>query len=256
MKFDDINFGELYKNEQIARRKWSQEHTQEMWNKRAPSFLHPGRSDYTQNFLDRIKLTPNDEILDFGCGPGTIALEIAPLVKSVLGCDLSNAMLDELNKNAKNLGIKNIQTKNLAFEDSWDNLPKFDVVIASRSLEVMDLQSILEKIISKAKRSVYLTYKVGKYFYNKEISDIIGVLPSPDYIYVLNILYQMNIKAKLDFITHSGKSFETKSVDEFLEKMRWFCGNLDEIQTQKLTKAYENLENKKSMQWAFISFDV
>lgn len=103
--------------------------------------MHPGRSDYTQSFLDKIFLKPSDEVLDFGCGPGTIATEIAPFVKSVLGCDLSTGMLGELEQNAKNLGLKNIKTKKLAFEDSWEELPKFDIVIASRSLEVADLKA-------------------------------------------------------------------------------------------------------------------
>lgn len=150
--FYDIDFAKLYINARQNLK--TNEEKQKIWDKRAPSFLRPQKSVYTKEILKRISLNKDDEVLDFGCGPRSLALEITPFVKSVLGCDLSSVMLKELDKNAKNLGIKNIKTMQKAFEDSFDDLPKFDVIIASRSLSVMDLKATLLKLISKAKNNL------------------------------------------------------------------------------------------------------
>lgn len=201
-------------------------------------------------------LFKDDKVLDFGCGPGTIALEIAPFVKSVLGCDISKGMLEQLENNAKNLGLTNIEARQMAFEDSFDDLEEFDVFIASRSLDVVDMEGTLKKILSKTKRRVYLTYKAGKYFFGKEISEILDVKPSPDYILVLNILYSLGINAKLDFIRYEDTRLDAVSFAEFIQKVSWFCGEPSKEQQKELEKIYKNRSHKDTMGWAFISFDI
>lgn len=51
---------------------------------------------------------------------------------------------------------------------------------------------------------------------------MLNIPPAPDYIYVINILYQLGVKAKVDFITHSDKRFDSENFDEFVDKMKWF----------------------------------
>ena len=256
MKFEDIDFAGMFREIQRERKKEDRKAKQERWDKRAPSFLSPKKSSYTKTFLDKMTLFKDDEVIDFGCGPGTIALEVAPVVKSVLGCDISRGMLDQLENNARNLGLTNIEAKQKAFEDSFDDLPECDVFIASRSLDVADIEDILKKIIYKTKRSVYLTYKVGKYFFGKEISEVLGVAPAPDYILVLNILYNLGVNAKLDFIRYEDTRLDSTSFDEFIQKVSWYCGEPSSEQKRELEKIYNKREHKDTMGWAFISFDV
>lgn len=58
----------------------------------------------------KLNITSEDTVLDFGCGTGGIALKLARYSKKVIGVDISQPMLDVLEKNAKNDGIENIET--------------------------------------------------------------------------------------------------------------------------------------------------
>lgn len=62
-----------------------------------------------QTISSRISLLNNMNILDFGAGTGLLSFKIAPLVKSVVGIDLSEKMLEQLeNKNSDTLSVKAI----------------------------------------------------------------------------------------------------------------------------------------------------
>lgn len=62
-----------------------------------------------QTISSRISLLNNMNILDFGAGTGLLSFKIAPLVKSVVGIDLSEKMLEQLeSKNSDTLSVKAI----------------------------------------------------------------------------------------------------------------------------------------------------
>ena len=62
-----------------------------------------------QTISSRISLLNNMNILDFGAGTGLLSFKIAPLVKSVVGLDLSEKMLEQLeSKNSDILSVKAI----------------------------------------------------------------------------------------------------------------------------------------------------
>jgi len=62
-----------------------------------------------QTISSRISLLNNMNILDFGAGTGLLSFKIAPLVKSVVGVDLSEKMLEQLeSKNSDTLSVKAI----------------------------------------------------------------------------------------------------------------------------------------------------
>jgi cyclopropane fatty-acyl-phospholipid synthase-like methyltransferase len=63
-----------------------------------------------EDVIDKLNITAEDTVLDFGCGTGGIALNLAGQCKKVIGVDISQPMLDVLRKNANNEGIKNIET--------------------------------------------------------------------------------------------------------------------------------------------------
>jgi len=65
---------------------------------------------YMQAALSLVKPTSGCSIVDIACGPGTLALEADPNVKSVHAVDFSNAMLDILNSTIRKRGISNIET--------------------------------------------------------------------------------------------------------------------------------------------------
>lgn len=60
--------------------------------------------------LNKLKITEDDTIIDFGCGTGAIALNIAEHCNKVIGVDISKNMLNILKNEAGRRGIKNIET--------------------------------------------------------------------------------------------------------------------------------------------------
>ena len=59
--------------------------------------------------VSRISLLPSMNIMDFGAGTGLLSFKIAPMVKSVMGIDLSAGMLEQLeSKNLPSLQVKTL----------------------------------------------------------------------------------------------------------------------------------------------------
>lgn len=62
-----------------------------------------------QTISSRISLLNNMNIMDFGAGTGLLSFKIASMVKQVVGVDLSEKMLEQLeNKNSENLYVEAI----------------------------------------------------------------------------------------------------------------------------------------------------
>src|SRR5215475_6038281 len=51
-----------------------------------------------------VPLFQQDDVLDLGCGPGEVALGIAPYGRTITGVDTEQPMLDELARRAEALG--------------------------------------------------------------------------------------------------------------------------------------------------------
>ena len=66
--------------------------------------------DETEDLVQMLRITPEDTVLDFGCGTGGIALNLTKYCKRVIGVDISSEMLDILKEKAKKQEITNIET--------------------------------------------------------------------------------------------------------------------------------------------------
>lgn len=60
--------------------------------------------------IDKLDISKNDVVVDFGCGTGGIALNLARYCKKVICVDISESMLAVLKGNADKNNIKNIET--------------------------------------------------------------------------------------------------------------------------------------------------
>ncbi|HYQ01427.1 MAG TPA: class I SAM-dependent methyltransferase [Polyangiaceae bacterium] len=54
------------------------------------------------------RLGPDDELLDVACGPGLVACELAPRVKSARGLDVVEPMIEQARARAARLGLDNV----------------------------------------------------------------------------------------------------------------------------------------------------
>ena len=261
MKYEDIDFNELYiKQKELTSFKAK---GKDSWDEKAPSMnkkVH--KSIYNEQFLKLVDLEDISSVLDIGCGVGNLSLLLAQKLENVYSLDYSPVMLEILEQNAKEKNIENINTINKSWYDSWEDVPKADLVIASRSMEVKNMKEALEKLNEKANKKVVLTYKKGGSFVSSEILEVLQrkIIKKPDYIYVLNILYSMGITASVNFIQSEGRSTIYTSKEKFIQSVSWSIDGLSTDEVKRLENYYDNLDVKKKQEkdyayWAVISWD-
>ena len=175
------------------------------WDGRSRSFAkHVARTGYAELFLKIMDPKPEWTVLDMGCGAGTLALPLADKVKSVTAVDFSEKMLSILHEECRERNIHNIKTVHAGWEDDWAEvgLGQYDVAIASRSLVVDDLKGTITKLNNAALKRVFIVTVVGDGPHDRRAYEAVGreLQVGPDYIYNYNVLYQMGIYAKVDFI--------------------------------------------------------
>jgi SAM-dependent methyltransferase len=166
-----------------------------------------GHNKRTEKQLASIQLDPEYTVLDVGAGTGRLAIPIAKNVKKVTAIEPSEAMLACLEKNTKKEGINNIHCINKRWEDIeiGVDIEPHDVVIASHSLAMLDIQGALIKIDSAAKKSAYLFTFVNNlrgiiWMDDARWNKIYGKKDQiwSDYIYLSMILHEMDIYANVN----------------------------------------------------------
>ncbi|HCF5875147.1 class I SAM-dependent methyltransferase [Pseudomonas aeruginosa] len=220
MSLDDIDFAERYR--QHMRLASYRPKPASEWDKRALAMdRKPLGGPYTDAFIARMDLDGARSLLDIGCGPGTLCLPLAPRLEAVHALDYSPAMLALLNDNAEALGLDNVHPVLRAWEDDWSDLPVCDILVASRSGLVEDLDATLDKIHRHTRLRVYMTQLVGGQFIDPVITRLLGLeQPAfPDYIYTLNLLHRRGIHPRLDYIEVSSRLAGCKDFDEFATRV-------------------------------------
>jgi SAM-dependent methyltransferase len=257
---ENIDIAKLYKeqkNYSTFKGKSSED-----WDKRAKGMnQNVHKSIYTKKFTQIIDTSGCESLLDVGCGPGTIALAMAEKLKQIYALDYSNGMLECVKENCTNHGICNIIPIQKSWQCDWGDVPQADIVVASRSMEVDNIEEALEKLNSKAKKRVYITTKVGGSFIDTVILDQLErkVYPRPDYIYLVNLLHTMGIYAKVDFIPSENSKFVSEDDEEFIKKVEWSLGELSVEEKMKLKEffhiTYKKIQDDDFMNWALIYWD-
>jgi len=268
MKYRDIDFNALW---QEARRQksWSGKSRAD-WNKKARAFAkRTSHSDYADIFVDRMHPAPEWTVLDVGSGPGTLTLPLARRVKKVTAMDYSSQMLAILKQQAEKEKLVNIETVEAAWEDDWQEIgiKTHDAVIASRSLAVDNLAAALAKMNQWARKAVFVTDRVGATPFDPEAFAAVGreFSPGPDYIYTVNILYQLGIHAKVDFISLPSVTI-LASREDALALYAWMFDRLTPGEEQKLAVYVDSrltetpdgqyrLQLRTPAQWAFIHWE-
>lgn len=258
----DIDFGELYRNHfYIAERKPK---SVADWDKKAVTQTgYYGETDtpYVREFISRMDLVGANTLLDIGCGGGAICLAIAKHFQQIYALDYSPAMLDIVANNVKTMKLNNVKAIQKSWEDNWDDIPACDICVSSRSSMVEDLESALNKINAKTKRTAYLTMTVEQDFITSDVLHCINRKSRgfPNYIYAVNILHQQGYKVKVDFVNapHNPTKNTSLNLEDFIQMVSWSVGQLTEEEVNSLTEYYKN-NNHKALQtnnsWAFLSW--
>lgn len=126
--------------------------------------------DYTYCQIDCLEITDSDTVIDMGCGPGRISSIVAERAMAVTSVDSSKKMLEYCRTNVANRKLSNVTTVLLDWYDvvPGDNLKKHDIVIASRTPAMNDI----EKLSSLANKYVAIVIWANA----PSIPEIIGTL--------------------------------------------------------------------------------
>lgn len=141
-----INWEELQSLNKMQNPPQSIQNPDQFWGKQAPMYNQMAHMEkkYTANQINAIGADVDDTVLDIGCGPGRITSMIAPRVSHVTAIDASEKMLEYCQTNCKNLGLTNVTTLLLKWEDAIlsENIEKHDIAIASRSVGMQDIRKL------------------------------------------------------------------------------------------------------------------
>ena len=204
----------------------------EFWDGRAKEFNRStkGKSERTETQVASLQLDPDYTVLDVGAGTGRLSVLIAKKVRSVTAVDQSRGMLDCLEENMAEEGLTNFQYIQKRWEDVelGVDIEPHDIVIASHSLGMFDLQEAIAKMDAAAKKGVYLFTSAGKWFFDdleEELWERVydrsprrGGGWRSDYMLLYNILHDMGIYANVE-IRDAEHVQRYESLDEAVE--RW-----------------------------------
>jgi ubiquinone/menaquinone biosynthesis C-methylase UbiE len=97
-------------------------------------------------------LTPEAEMLEFGCGTGSTAIAHAPYVRHIRATDVSQAMLDIAKGKAESAGITNITFEKANVDELNVTDASLDVVLGMSILHlVSDRDAVLDKVFQMLK---------------------------------------------------------------------------------------------------------
>jgi cyclopropane fatty-acyl-phospholipid synthase-like methyltransferase len=172
--------------------------------------------------------TPESRVLDIGAGPGTLAIPFAQRVAHVTVVEPAEGMLSVLREKMAEEGVDNIAIVQKRWEDvnvNEDLEPPYDVVIASFSLGMQDIEAAIEKMTEAGNGRIYLYHFAGETPWDRDCKDLWPRLygkeyrPGPKSDILYNVLYQMGIYPHVrTFRLQHAQRFATEE-----EAMQHFC---------------------------------
>ncbi len=242
MLIDNIGFAELYRQQLLLAKRT--EKTPDHWDKRAEKMAQNCASpadSYLLQLLEKIDLQNAQSLFDMGCGPGTVSLALADKLPVLYGVDYSTGMLNVAARRAKATGASHVKWIQRAWEDDWNDLPRCDIAIASRSTLVGDIYQAMYKLNRQARLRVYTTHLVSTSFISPVIQRAAGreVIELPNYIYAFNVLYQMGIHAHVDFIRGRNCQQDNSCWERFEQNVRWSLGEISHEERERLYRWYQ-----------------
>ena len=223
------------------------------------------RTDAIESTLSRLAIDHGGSILDIGSGPGTLALPLAKTADKVTAVDPSGKMLDHLGENASKAGITNITAINKRWEDIviGKDIKPHDIVIASHSLAMANIKTALLKMDQAAKQRIYIFDFAGqpRWDYLDLWPRLYGeaFVPGPNYIFVVNILYQMGITANVEVWEHQGPKQIQSLEDAVKERAEYFDSPLPDAEAiirecleKNMVKEGQNLVTRRTSKTAMI----
>ncbi len=127
----------------------------------ASQFYTTGRPTYPPLLSRRVAAAvgvgKQDSVLDLGTGPGFLAIDFAPLVKTVTAIDPATEMLSIASENAVRAGVDNICVLLGASYDLGPELGRFKLVTIGRAFHWMDRVETVKALDALIERAGAIT---------------------------------------------------------------------------------------------------
>jgi 2-polyprenyl-3-methyl-5-hydroxy-6-metoxy-1,4-benzoquinol methylase len=125
--------------------------SESMWDKLANNWDTPGVSlgENDLKIIEKAKkyLNSSSIVLDYGCATGSIAIEIAGMVKEVHGIDISSNMIGIAVKKSGDCKIANVNFMKATIFDERLNQESYDLILSLSILHlVYDLPQVMHRI--------------------------------------------------------------------------------------------------------------
>lgn len=96
---------------------------------------------------DAVGMTPDLNVLDFGCGTGLLTLLLQPHIKSITGVDSSRGMLDRLNAKIAAAKLENVKVSFVDLDNGDTLQGSYDLVVSSMTFHhVREIQPLLAQL--------------------------------------------------------------------------------------------------------------
>jgi SAM-dependent methyltransferase len=109
-----------------------------------------GRLPYPRAMADALhaalSLDGHGRLLDVGCGPGSVALLLAPLFEHVVGIDADAEMIAEATREAERRGVRNATWVRMRAEDLPADLGVFRVATLAQSFHWMERRQVARAV--------------------------------------------------------------------------------------------------------------
>ena len=92
---------------------------------------------HTAREASKSHLTTGDNVLDYGCGTGTTACELASSVDHILGIDISGRMIELSKQKAASAGAENVRFEQGDIYDTTHDDSSFDVILTFNMLHTV-----------------------------------------------------------------------------------------------------------------------
>jgi SAM-dependent methyltransferase len=255
-----IDFAGFYREQLRAANR--PERSPDYWDGRAPSMNDRAfDTPYVRQFVAHMNLDGCSTLLDVGCGPGTIGLSVSPRLAHVYGLDHSPAMLAAFTENARARGVAGATPILRSWDDDWADVPVCDLVVASRSTAVPDLEAALQRLHSKARRRVYVSYPADGHMVADDVRVAIGreVAALPDFLCVVGILHHMGLHPTLDYLPGDNRLAQCADFEQFRIKLDRLLGGMSAEEVRRLAAYFEASRDRPPeslMRWALFSWEV
>jgi SAM-dependent methyltransferase len=196
-------------------------------------------SNYVDQLLARMDLSPDMTVLDVGCGSGRLAIPLAKRVRFVTALDQAPAMLELTKQNAEKESVQNIKTIHMDWTKARIDIDvePHDIVLSSSSALMLELRDFVIRMDRAANKRCYLTWGVGANMRDARVCSVLGekYLPTPSYVVIYNLLYSMGILANVEICQMSGTR-QVKNLSDLVRTVahRAHGRTLDETTKAKL----------------------